>query len=54
MDDWIFAHRAALDIAARAIMTGAISFALWSISRDLRAAWPRIVQLFKERDNHDT
>lgn len=50
MDSWIFEHRAAIDFAVRAFMLAAGAFALWSIQRDVRAAWPRIVEIFKERN----
>lgn len=50
---WIWEHRAAIDFAVRALIYGAGAFALWSIQRDVRAAWPHIVELWKDR-NHDT
>lgn len=50
MDSWIWEHRAAIDFAMRAFMLGALAFALWSIQRDVRTAWPRIVELFRERN----
>lgn len=50
MDQWIWEHRAAIDFAVRAFIYGAGLFALWSIQRDVRAAWPRIVDLFKNGD----
>lgn len=59
MDSWIWEHRAAIDFAVRAFMLIAGGFALWSIQRDVRAAWrharqrrERIVKLWKDR-NHD-
>ena len=59
-DMWIWEHRAAIDFAVRAFMLAAGAFALWSIQRDVRAAWrharqrrERIVELWKDRD-HDT
>lgn len=50
-DMWIMEHRAAIDFAVRAFMLAAGAFALWSIQRDVRAAWPRIVELWKDRDH---
>jgi hydrogenase maturation factor HypE len=50
MDSWIFEHRAAIDFAARAFMFFAGWYAGRTILRDVRAAWPRIVALFKERN----
>lgn len=50
MDSWLFEHRAAIDFAVRAFMLGALAFAIWSIQRDVRTAWPRIVKIFKERN----
>lgn len=51
MDSWIGEHRAAIDFAVRAMIYGAGAFAIWSIQRDVRAAWPRIVELLRNR--HD-
>lgn len=51
MDSWIWEHRAAIDFAVRAFMFAAGSFAIWSIQRDVRTAWPRIVELWRNR--HD-
>lgn len=53
MDSWIWEHREAITLAGRALFIAAGAFALWSIQRDVRAAWPRIVELWKDR-NHDT
>ena len=53
VDRFIWEHREAVDFAVRAFMLGALAFAIWSIQRDVRAAWPRIVELFKERNDHD-
>ena len=52
VDSWIMAHRDAITIAVRALMFAAGAFALRSIQRDVRAAWPRIVELWRGR-NHD-
>ena len=52
MDSWIWEHREAVDFAVRAFMLGALAFAIWSIQRDVRAAWPRIVELWRNR-NHE-
>lgn len=51
MDSWIWEHRAAIDFAVRACMLAAGAFAIWSIQRGMRAAWPRIVELLRNR--HD-
>lgn len=53
MDSWIFEHRAAIDFAVRAFMLAALAFAIWSIQRDVRAAWPRIVELWRNRHDYD-
>jgi len=53
VDSWIWEPRAAIDFAVRAFMLAAGAFALWSIQRDVRAAWRRSVELWKDRD-HDT
>lgn len=53
MDSWIWEHRAAIDFAVRAFMLGALAFAIWSIQRDVRTAWPRIVELWRNRHDHD-
>lgn len=53
MDSWIFEHRAAIDFAVRAFMLGALAFAIWSIQRDVRAAWPRFIALLEERNDDD-
>lgn len=50
---WALEHREALDLAARAIMATAGLLAGWSLYRDLRAAWPRIIALLEERNNAD-
>lgn len=52
MDRIIWEHREAITWAVRASMLAAGAFAIWSIQRDVRAAWPRIVELWKDR-NHD-
>ena len=52
MDSWITGHRDVITFAVRAFMLAVGAFALWSIQRDVRAAWPRIVELWKDR-NHD-
>ena len=53
VDSWIWEHRAAIDFAARAIMATAGLLAGWSLYRDLRAAWPRIIALLEERNDDD-
>lgn len=40
-------------IAVRALMLGAGAFAIWSICRDVRRAWPQIVELFTQEDPED-
>lgn len=50
-DMWLAEHRAAIDFAVRALMLAAGAFAIWSIQRDVRTAWPRIVELWRNR--HD-
>lgn len=53
MDRFIWEHREAIDFAVCAFMLGAGVFALWSIQRDVRTAWPRIVELWRNRHDHD-
>lgn len=53
MDSWLFEHRAAITIVVRLFFAGAGLFAIWSIQRDVRAAWPRIVELWRNRYDHD-
>lgn len=53
MNSWIWEHRAAIDFAVRAFMFAVGAFALWSIQRDVRTAWPRIVELWRNRHDHD-
>lgn len=53
MGSWIMEHRDVITFVVRAFMLATGAFALWSIQRDVRAAWPRIVELWKDR-NHDT
>lgn len=53
MDRFIWEHREAVDFAVRAFMLGALAFAIWSIQRDVRNAWPRIVELWRNRHDHD-
>ncbi len=50
---WALEHREAITWAVRAFMLGALAFAVWSIQRDVRAAWRRSVELWKDH-NHDT
>lgn len=50
---WALEHREAIDLAARAIMATAGLLAGWSLYRDLRAAWPRIIALLEERNDDD-
>lgn len=51
MDSWLFEHREAITLIGRAFMLAGGAFAIWSIQRDVRAAWPRIIELWKNR--HD-
>lgn len=51
MHSWIWEHRDAITLAGRLFFAGAGLFAIWSIQRDVRAAWPRIVELWRNR--HD-
>lgn len=44
---------AVVTIVVRALMLGGLALAVWSIQRDLRAAWPRIVELFTEEEQTD-
>ena len=53
MDRFIWEHREAVDFAVRAFMLGALAFAIWSIQRDVRTAWPRIVELWRNRHGYD-
>lgn len=50
---WIAEHREAITWGIRAFMLGAFAFAIWSIQRDVRTAWLRIVELWRSRDDHD-
>lgn len=43
----------AIWIAVRALMALFGAFAIYSIVRDVRAAWPRIVELFTEEEPED-
>lgn len=52
MDRFIWEHREAIDFAVRAFMLGALAFAIWSIQRDVRTAWPRIVELWRNRHDY--
>ncbi len=53
MDRFIWEHREAIDFTVSAFMLGALAFAIWSIQRDVRTAWPRIVELWRETHDHD-
>lgn len=50
---WALEHRDAITLAVCVLLNAATAFAIWSIQRDVRAAWPHIVELWKGR-NHDT
>ena len=52
MDSILWEHREAITWAVRAFMLAVAGAAVWSIWRDARGAWPRIVELWKDR-NHD-
>lgn len=53
MDSWIVEHRFAIWIIGEALMIGAGGFAIWSICRDVRRAWPQIVAAFTEEETTD-
>lgn len=53
LDSWIWEHREAITWGIRAFMLAAGASALWIIQRDVRAAWPRIVELWRSRNDHD-
>ncbi len=50
MEYWLFAHRELVTWIIRAFMLGTLAFCCWSIQRDVRRTWPRIVEMFKERN----
>lgn len=48
MEHWINAHRYAIWVFGEGFMLSAGAFAIWSIARDLRAAWPRIREMIEQ------
>lgn len=49
MEPWILEHSAEITTGVRIIMAAAGGFAIWSIQRDLRAAWAKWKELNAER-----
>ncbi len=45
--------RELVSVACYAVFAGGGVLAVWSIQRDVRAAWPRIVALFTEEETSD-